>query len=282
MKYLDLDPTTNSKGHPRSLNDLYYIQQGVFDLAHALASALSESGMAGVILQGCELTDDGVNYSLNSGYIYDSTEKKVYVVQSSTGLLVSGGEYRFFRNAAQGPDNPVLYESGTTFIVHKETSIGFSHTTSAGPNSALYSSYKRGNVVEAIANLQEQVTLNTNVITAISGNWVDISSYAEPLIQGLNASATNVRYRYRLVGKALNLNVSATINNGTTNSPSISIPLPQNMLSNAKVACTAHTEPNVPMIAEINVGDNSFTLRRQGDFILGVFPIAFSITLEIQ
>ena len=84
--------TTNEGGFPLVLDDLRWMTSGIYESLKAVCRALIPTGETGLILEGCELIDNGNNnYVLSEGYVYfkTSTYEEICRVDAQQLTLIS-------------------------------------------------------------------------------------------------------------------------------------------------------------------------------------------------
>ena len=143
MNYLNLSPANNQGGHPVSLQDFLYLQNGIFDVLWAMtAKGYDDQGLA--ILQQVEITDNGTTFDHNGfWFIYMSLGFACFV-PAATGVAkdpAGTSKYYLSVTTTSDPDNPVTYQSGQNKTVHQLTSASIVHTSSPGGNDILLSNF---------------------------------------------------------------------------------------------------------------------------------------------
>lgn len=233
MRRLNLDPLVNTGGHRRSVNDLNYLQESIYDVVKALGTMVGNSVGGPVILGDFQLRDNGSTFDLlNQCAVF--YQNKIYFVNAATGVAKSGAggaEYKFQIVSTPGPDNPVSYQSGSPFNVHLTEDMQLVHTNLTG------STYVP--------------------LTAFNTGWVTVSS---PVTTGLTIDDPGqfVSIKYKRIGKTLNLwfRIVCTVDGVTY--PSFNLPNGYKLKENIWQICGGfHTSgPDNNLMVVYNGGGN--------------------------
>lgn len=133
MKYLNLDESTNVGGHPFSLDDLKYLQDGIFNAVEALAFIHGNGGDP-ALMSDLQVTDNGATFNINKpAVVYYSG--KLYRIEPEFNVaktIASGSAYKMQLVTVAHSSNPVTYESGNQLNVHKNEYMKLVYTNLTG------------------------------------------------------------------------------------------------------------------------------------------------------
>jgi|GEM_PF-4724100 len=195
MNFLNINSTDNLGGHKRSNNDLYYIQQSVYDVCEALAITLGNT-TSPLVLGDFALTDGATTFTLAfDAIVYYN--RKLYRVSAATGVtksVAAGAAYKFRIDTTLGLQNPVTYGSGAQKNVHLYEYMTLVHTELTGTNYV------------------PLATMNV-------GTWIPYTP-----VLGSGFSAVTTSGYYKVIGKTMHLRISVTAMNDDEGAKTVLLP----------------------------------------------------------
>lgn len=197
MRFLDLDNAVNLGGHRLSVDDLQYLQDGIFDVVDAMARVIG-SGSTAAILSDMAITDNGTTFNVEKpAAVY--YQGKVWLVPSASNQVKgAGGEYKFQLVTELGANDPVTYGSGAQFNVHKNQYMRVVYTNLTGSDYVAF--------------------------TAFTGS--DWNAYTPATISDITYAGPgeSLSCRYRVQGKTMFLSINFTGQFTNVSVPTISLP----------------------------------------------------------
>jgi hypothetical protein len=203
MNFLKIDESQNLGFHPISINDLNFIQNGVFEVATTIG-ILAGLGTHPCIIGTLNVVNTGSMYQiaapiaiLYNGHLYPVS------MQGAAISSVPNATLKFELIETIGVGNPVTYKNGATKNVHFNRTARLVHTHATGGN------YK-------------ELSLFFSDNQWLEGIWTS----GNGLAAGITTDPSNPpRYRYKIVGTTMFLHIIVPIGTAITgNEPYVTLP----------------------------------------------------------
>lgn len=207
--------TTETGGHPLTLNDLGFLQTAWTEIFRGLAVGLDFNATGrGIILTGCALTDNGTTWEISAGYVAlhnGALGEVFFVAQHDTGVANTVPQSALYWNVQETDiaPSPVTYKDLTVHNVHKQRRLTLGTTAVDLVLDVLYDS-------------TPTILANTRTMLADNDSWHVMSGFSNSWVNGGVAP----KYKVSGLGETIVLSGQLGCNTYTTNTSDAIITLP--------------------------------------------------------
>lgn len=225
MRYLKLNPNTNTGGHRLSNDDIFTLNEALAQVVAAFGESFGSANLGGFLLSGAQMTIQNGQVAVSAGWLYHN--QTLWRVPALPATPEDPTKTLYFTYQELPTSLPISYQNGTSRVVHFERVATVVYTRSV-PSGTLYTNYAPYASVEPLrlSDLRTLIDANTNHRLLLEQAWTNVSVTSLNNASGPLSSVGSDSYcRYKIVGKQLYLRMQVEVPAGNNLSFSLQYPV---------------------------------------------------------